>query len=215
MHCKSCWIKASAKCMNVNVSPFTIQVWINYLGKLYTTASSFTVVNRFQLWKRTVFNMLSLCVSSSRSPDLLDGSLSSVGSSSDSPAKMEGMSPSSSNSPLTPLQDLSPKWSSRTSPEDWAASQALFHSFYFRSQFLPKMAFVLFLNCPVTLHFKARREFSVWDRPTGMERLWMFFASAAINRCKTWCIYLYPSEGRQRRTVDVFFCSIMGQLSFW
>uniref|UniRef100_A0A9J8C8I6 PABIR family member 2 n=1 Tax=Cyprinus carpio carpio TaxID=630221 RepID=A0A9J8C8I6_CYPCA len=43
------------------------------------------------------------------SPDLLDGSLSSVGSSSDSPAKMEGVSPSSSNSPLTPLQDLSPK----------------------------------------------------------------------------------------------------------
>ncbi|XP_016399616.1 protein FAM122A-like isoform X3 [Sinocyclocheilus rhinocerous] len=39
------------------------------------------------------------------SPDLLDGSLSSVGSSSDSPAKMEGVSPSSSNS----LQDLSPK----------------------------------------------------------------------------------------------------------
>ncbi|XP_050984076.1 protein FAM122B isoform X3 [Labeo rohita] len=45
----------------------------------------------------------------SLSPDLLDGSLSSVGSSSDSPAKMEGVSPSSSNSPLTPLQDLSPK----------------------------------------------------------------------------------------------------------
>uniref|UniRef100_A0A671NC51 Protein FAM122A-like n=1 Tax=Sinocyclocheilus anshuiensis TaxID=1608454 RepID=A0A671NC51_9TELE len=42
-------------------------------------------------------------------PDLLDGSLSSVGSSSDSPAKMEGVSPSSSNSSLTPLQDLSPK----------------------------------------------------------------------------------------------------------
>ncbi|KAG1929208.1 protein FAM122B isoform X2 [Pimephales promelas] len=42
------------------------------------------------------------------SPDLLDGSLSSVGSS-DSPAKMEGVSPSSSNSPLTPLQDFSPK----------------------------------------------------------------------------------------------------------
>ncbi|XP_016148638.1 protein FAM122A-like isoform X1 [Sinocyclocheilus grahami] len=41
----------------------------------------------------------------SLSPDLLDGSLSSVGSSSDSPAKMEGVSPSSSNS----LQDLSPK----------------------------------------------------------------------------------------------------------
>lgn len=43
------------------------------------------------------------------SPDLLDGSLSSVGSSSDSPAKMEGVSPSSSNSPITSLQDLSPK----------------------------------------------------------------------------------------------------------
>uniref|UniRef100_A0A8C1K011 Protein FAM122A-like n=1 Tax=Cyprinus carpio TaxID=7962 RepID=A0A8C1K011_CYPCA len=42
-------------------------------------------------------------------PDLLDGSLSSVGSSSDSPAKMEGVSPSSSNCSLTPLQDLSPK----------------------------------------------------------------------------------------------------------
>ncbi|XP_052006289.1 protein FAM122B isoform X1 [Xyrauchen texanus] len=45
---------------------------------------------------------LNTCLSS----DLLDGSLSSVGSSSDSPAKMEGVSPSSSNSPL---QDLSPK----------------------------------------------------------------------------------------------------------
>ncbi|XP_060783794.1 protein FAM122B isoform X2 [Neoarius graeffei] len=43
------------------------------------------------------------------SPDLLDGSLSSVGSSSGSPAKMEGVSPSLSNSPFTPLQDLSPK----------------------------------------------------------------------------------------------------------
>ncbi|XP_026874971.2 protein FAM122B isoform X2 [Electrophorus electricus] len=43
------------------------------------------------------------------SPDLLDGSLSSIGSSSGSPAKMEGVSPSSSNSPFTPLQDLSPK----------------------------------------------------------------------------------------------------------
>ncbi|XP_076877337.1 protein FAM122B isoform X2 [Brachyhypopomus gauderio] len=43
------------------------------------------------------------------SPDLLDGSLSSIGSSSGSPAKMEGVSPSSSNSPVTPLQDLSPK----------------------------------------------------------------------------------------------------------
>ncbi|XP_026081388.1 protein FAM122A-like isoform X3 [Carassius auratus] len=49
---------------------------------------------------------LNTCVSP---PDLLDGSLSSVGSSSDSPAKMEGVSPSSSNSSLTPLQDLSPK----------------------------------------------------------------------------------------------------------
>uniref|UniRef100_A0A3B4CQ47 Family with sequence similarity 122B n=1 Tax=Pygocentrus nattereri TaxID=42514 RepID=A0A3B4CQ47_PYGNA len=48
---------------------------------------------------------LSSCIS----PDLLDGSLSSVGSSSGSPAKMEGVSPSSSNSPFTPLQDLSPK----------------------------------------------------------------------------------------------------------
>ncbi|KAI5105160.1 protein FAM122B isoform X1 [Silurus meridionalis] len=43
------------------------------------------------------------------SADLLDGSLSSVGSSSGSPSKMEGVSPSSSNSPFTPLQDLSPK----------------------------------------------------------------------------------------------------------
>lgn len=48
---------------------------------------------------------LSACLS----PDLLDGSLSSVGSSSGSPAKMEGVSPSSSNSPFTPVQDLSPK----------------------------------------------------------------------------------------------------------
>ncbi len=54
-----------------------------------------------------------------------------------------------------------------------------------------------FFSWIVLLHFKARREFSLWDRPKGMERLWMFFASAAINRCKTWCIYLYPSEERQ------------------
>uniref|UniRef100_A0A671X2Z2 PABIR family member 2 n=1 Tax=Sparus aurata TaxID=8175 RepID=A0A671X2Z2_SPAAU len=44
------------------------------------------------------------------SPDLLDGSLSSIGSSTDSPGKMEGVSPSSSsNSPFASLQDLSPK----------------------------------------------------------------------------------------------------------
>lgn len=50
-------------------------------------------------------------VSSCHSPDLLDGSLSSVGSSTDSPGKMEGVSPSSSsNSPFASLQDLSPKW---------------------------------------------------------------------------------------------------------
>ncbi|KAG7465119.1 hypothetical protein MATL_G00172810 [Megalops atlanticus] len=42
-------------------------------------------------------------------PDLLDGSLSSVGSSSGSPAKMEGVSSSPGTSPFTPLQDLSPK----------------------------------------------------------------------------------------------------------
>ncbi|XP_057206040.1 protein FAM122B isoform X1 [Triplophysa rosa] len=48
-------------------------------------------------------------LNTSLSPDLLDGSLSSVGSSSNSPAKMEGVSPSSSNSPITALQDLSPK----------------------------------------------------------------------------------------------------------
>nr|XP_046218602.1 P2R1A-PPP2R2A-interacting phosphatase regulator 1-like isoform X1 [Oncorhynchus gorbuscha] len=44
-------------------------------------------------------------------PDVLDGSLSSVGSSTGSPAKMEGVSecPSSSNSPFTPLHDHSPK----------------------------------------------------------------------------------------------------------
>ncbi|XP_054890437.1 protein FAM122B isoform X2 [Poeciliopsis prolifica] len=47
---------------------------------------------------------------SCHSPDLLDGSLSSIGSSTDSPGKMEGVSPSSSsNSPFTSLQDLSPK----------------------------------------------------------------------------------------------------------
>ncbi|CAB1325089.1 unnamed protein product [Coregonus sp. 'balchen'] len=41
----------------------------------------------------------------------LDGSLSSVGSSTGSPSKMEGISesPSSSNSPFNPLQDHSPK----------------------------------------------------------------------------------------------------------
>lgn len=50
-------------------------------------------------------------LSSCHSPDLLDGSLSSIGSSTDSPGKMEGVSPSSSsNSPFTSLQDLSPKW---------------------------------------------------------------------------------------------------------
>ncbi|CAL8262972.1 unnamed protein product [Lota lota] len=48
-------------------------------------------------------------VSSCPSPELLDGSLSSVCSSTGSPAKMEGVSPSSSNSPFTSLQDLSPK----------------------------------------------------------------------------------------------------------
>nr|XP_029486679.1 protein FAM122A-like isoform X2 [Oncorhynchus nerka] len=44
-------------------------------------------------------------------PDVLDGSLSSVGSSTGSPAKMEGVSecPSSSNSPFTPLHNHSPK----------------------------------------------------------------------------------------------------------
>uniref|UniRef100_A0A3Q2XGS4 PABIR family member 2 n=1 Tax=Hippocampus comes TaxID=109280 RepID=A0A3Q2XGS4_HIPCM len=48
---------------------------------------------------------------SCHSPDgLLDGSLSSICSSTDSPGKMEGVSPSSSsNSPFAPLQDLSPK----------------------------------------------------------------------------------------------------------
>ncbi|XP_034399220.1 protein FAM122B isoform X1 [Cyclopterus lumpus] len=46
----------------------------------------------------------------SHSPEMLDGSLSSVGSSTDSPGKMEGVSPSSSsNSPFASLQDLSPK----------------------------------------------------------------------------------------------------------
>ncbi|XP_055368256.1 protein FAM122B isoform X2 [Betta splendens] len=49
-------------------------------------------------------------ISSCHSPDLLDGSLSSICSSTDSPGKMEGVSPSSSsNSPYTSLQDLSPK----------------------------------------------------------------------------------------------------------
>uniref|UniRef100_A0A3B5LXH6 PABIR family member 2 n=1 Tax=Xiphophorus couchianus TaxID=32473 RepID=A0A3B5LXH6_9TELE len=49
-------------------------------------------------------------LSSCHSPDLLDGSLSSIGSSTDSPGKMEGVFPSSSsNSPFTSLQDLSPK----------------------------------------------------------------------------------------------------------
>ncbi|XP_062332763.1 protein FAM122B isoform X1 [Osmerus eperlanus] len=53
----------------------------------------------------TQLSELNSCLSS----DLLDGSLSSVGSSSGSPAKMDGVSPSSSNSPFTPLQGLSPK----------------------------------------------------------------------------------------------------------
>lgn len=49
--------------------------------------------------------------SCSLSSELLDGSLSSVGSSSGSPPKMEGVSPSPAHSPFTPLQDLplSPK----------------------------------------------------------------------------------------------------------
>lgn len=57
---------------------------------------------------------LTLCPHPSHSPDLLDGSLSSVGSSTDSPGKMDGVSPSSSsNSPFASLQDLSPKWPPR------------------------------------------------------------------------------------------------------
>ncbi|XP_028815363.1 protein FAM122B [Denticeps clupeoides] len=48
---------------------------------------------------------LSSCLSS----ELLDGSLSSVGSSSSSPAKMEGVSPCPSDSPFSLLPDLSPK----------------------------------------------------------------------------------------------------------
>ncbi len=53
------------------------------------------------------------------------------------------------------------------------------------------------LSCYVT--FKARREsFLCGTDSKGMERLWMFFASAAINRCKTWCIDLYQSEGHHR-----------------
>ncbi|KAM9376559.1 protein FAM122B isoform 1-T1 [Pholidichthys leucotaenia] len=49
-------------------------------------------------------------LSSCHSPDLLDGSLSSIGSSNDSPGKMDGVSPSSSsNSPFASIQDLSPK----------------------------------------------------------------------------------------------------------
>ncbi|KAJ8396510.1 hypothetical protein AAFF_G00018160 [Aldrovandia affinis] len=55
----------------------------------------------------TLLPDLGSCLSS----DLLDGSLSSVGSSGGSPAKMDGVSSSSSSStsPFTPLQDLSPK----------------------------------------------------------------------------------------------------------
>ncbi|KAK0138977.1 Protein FAM122A [Merluccius polli] len=66
------------------VSPFeTVTVIKGYTNKMYLTFSP--------------------------SPELLDGSLSSVGSSTGSPGKMEGVSPSSSNSPFTSLQDLSPK----------------------------------------------------------------------------------------------------------
>lgn len=58
-------------------------------------------------------------VFSSHSPDLLDGSLSSIGSSTDSPGKMEGVSPSSSsNSPFASLQDLSPKWGHQEDVKD-------------------------------------------------------------------------------------------------
>lgn len=53
------------------------------------------------------------------------------------------------------------------------------------------------LSCYVT--FKARREsFPCGTDPKVMERMWMFFASAAINRCKTCCIDLYQSEGHHR-----------------
>uniref|UniRef100_A0A6Q2YKP9 Family with sequence similarity 122B n=1 Tax=Esox lucius TaxID=8010 RepID=A0A6Q2YKP9_ESOLU len=59
----------------------------------------------------STFRSLSNLLASLSPPDVLDGSLSSVGSSTGSPAKMEGVSesPSSSNSPFTPLQDHSPK----------------------------------------------------------------------------------------------------------
>lgn len=70
-------------------------------------------------------------LSSCHSPDLLDGSLSSVGSSTDSPGKMEGVSPSSSsNSPFASLQDLSPKWARggrgvRDTIKDWRREASL------------------------------------------------------------------------------------------
>lgn len=109
--------------------------------------------------------MLYICLSTSLSPDFLDGSLSSVGSSSDSPAKMEGVSPSSSNSPLTPLQDLSPKWS-QTSEEDWgcfSGPHPLIFTFF--SNAFP--TWLLFSSQIVLLHLKKSGPgvFSVWDRP--------------------------------------------------
>lgn len=65
-------------------------------------------------------------ISSCHSPDLLDGSLSSVSSSTDSPGKMEGVSPSSSsNSPFACLQDLSPKWAERLNVGEPNASLSL------------------------------------------------------------------------------------------
>lgn len=61
------------------------------------------------------------------------------------------------------------------------------------------MASVLFLNCPVTFKGKwPKSVFGMGQDPKGMERLWMLFASAAINRCETWCIDLHQSEQRHR-----------------
>uniref|UniRef100_A0A3B3ZI69 Uncharacterized protein n=1 Tax=Periophthalmus magnuspinnatus TaxID=409849 RepID=A0A3B3ZI69_9GOBI len=70
--------------------------------------SIFSIENQIQVDTKTSIETRYSFEQVFHSPDLLDGSLSSVGSSTDSPGKMEGVS-SSSNSPFTSLQDLSPK----------------------------------------------------------------------------------------------------------
>lgn len=86
-----------------------------------------------------------------------------------------------------------------------------------RGPFSLILVFVRFLNCPVRLHVKRpRRALSMGQTLKSMERLWMIFASAAMNRCKTWYIDLYQSEQRHGGGFFVVVDgSIIGQISFW